>query len=292
MNANLINSMTNNKYIADILYADLEKHDKLLTVNSNNTVQPVALMRLGVFVPLNVNSRYRTCNLDATSELSKLEIAKSEGYDDIRITGPALSMDTDFKVWMGVILALSKYGLSTNKITLKFTEFARMCGYDSKRLDKTRRNVIDQSLFRLRSKGVSFRRRDSSKAYHTGLLKAGGWDSNLDIVELEADEKLWELYAIDYRVLLQLHAIKALPRKEAAQALYIFIESLPRNPAPLSFERLRERLMMTSAIGEQNRIIKSALSQLQKIGYLDYSTTKKDGENFVIIHKRTPKLKP
>ncbi|ENQ1546141.1 RepB family plasmid replication initiator protein [Salmonella enterica] len=284
--------MANNNFITDILYADLENKEKLLTVNSNNTVQPVALMRLGVFVPLNVNSRYRTCNLDATAELSKLEIAQSEGYDNIQITGPALSMDTDFKVWIGVILALSKYGLSTNKITLKFTEFARMCGYDSKRLDKTRRNVIDQSLFRLRSKGISFRRRDSSKAYHTGLLKAGGWDSKQDIVELEADEKLWELYAIDYRVLLQLHAIKALPRKEAAQALYTFIESLPRNPAPLSFERLRERLMMTSAIGEQNRIIKSALSQLQKIGYLDCSITKKGGENFVIIHKRTPKLKP
>ncbi|EJK3611997.1 protein RepA, partial [Escherichia coli] len=38
-------------FISDILYADIESKAKELTVNSNNTVQPVALMRLGVFVP-------------------------------------------------------------------------------------------------------------------------------------------------------------------------------------------------------------------------------------------------
>ncbi|HBL6074235.1 TPA: protein RepA, partial [Escherichia coli] len=41
----------NQSFISDILYADIESKAKELTVNSNNTVQPVALMRLGVFVP-------------------------------------------------------------------------------------------------------------------------------------------------------------------------------------------------------------------------------------------------
>ncbi|EGC0267554.1 RepB family plasmid replication initiator protein [Salmonella enterica] len=283
--------MTNNKFITDILYADLEKKDKLLTVNSNNTVQPVALMRLGVFIPVGPKSQERMTNIDATFELQKLEIAQSEGYDNIRITGPVLSMDTDFKVWIGVILALSKYGLSTNKITLKFTEFAKMCGYDPKRIDKKLRITIDQSLWRLRNKGISFRKGASDKGYHTGLLKVGGWDTETDKVEIEADEKLWELFAVDYRVLLHLHAIRALPRKETAQALYTFIESLPKSPVPLSFERLRERLGLKTSIGEQNRTIKNALGQLQKINYLDYSITQKDGVNYVLIHKRTPKLK-
>lgn len=41
-----------NQYIiSDVLYADVESKTKELTVNTNNTVQPVALMRLGVFVP-------------------------------------------------------------------------------------------------------------------------------------------------------------------------------------------------------------------------------------------------
>lgn len=113
-----------------------------------------------------------------------------------------------------------------------------------------------------------------------------------DIVQLEADEKLWELFQLDYRVLLQQHAIKALPKKEAAQAIYTFIESLPANPIPVSFSRLRERLSLSSSVSEQNRTIKKALEQLQKIGYLEFSLVRKARENFVIIHKRNPKLKP
>jgi len=43
--------MTDKSFISDALYSDMITKEKQLTVNSNNTVQPVALMRLGVFVP-------------------------------------------------------------------------------------------------------------------------------------------------------------------------------------------------------------------------------------------------
>ncbi|WHU82405.1 hypothetical protein A7P61_03655 (plasmid) [Pantoea agglomerans pv. betae] len=100
------------------------------------------------------------------------------------------------------------------------------------------------------------------------------------------------MFQLDYRVLFQHHAIKALPKKEAAQAIYTFIESLPANPIPVSFSRLRERLSLSSSVSEQNRTIKKALEQLQNIGYLEFSLVRKARENFVIIHKRNPKLKP
>ncbi len=38
----------NQSFISDILYADIESKAKELTVNSNNTVQPVALMLGGI----------------------------------------------------------------------------------------------------------------------------------------------------------------------------------------------------------------------------------------------------
>ncbi|HHU3176001.1 TPA: replication protein RepA, partial [Escherichia coli] len=104
----------NQSFISDILYADIESKAKELTVNSNNTVQPVALMRLGVFVPKPSKSKGESKEIDATKAFSQLEIAKAEGYDDIKITGPRLDMDTDFKTWIGVIYAFSKYGLSSN----------------------------------------------------------------------------------------------------------------------------------------------------------------------------------
>lgn len=285
--------MTDKSFIADALYSDMITKEKQLTVNSNNTVQPVALMRLGVFVPKPTKTQGENNVVDASELFSQLEIAKAEGFDNINISGPRLDMDCDFKVWIGVIYAFSKYGLNSNRIELKFTEFAKGCGFASKRIDARLRNSIHESLGKLRNKSVSFKRgADVRGSYQTGLLKTGYFDADKDIVQLEADEKLWELFQLDYRVLLQQHAIKALPKKEAAQAIYTFIESLPANPVPVGFSRLRERLSLASSISEQNRTIKKALDQLQKIGYLEFSLVRKERENYLIIHKRNPKLKP
>lgn len=279
--------------ISDVLFADIEKKEKELTVNSNNTVQPVALMRLGVFVPKPTKNQVDNNEIDASKVFSQLEIAQAEGFDNIRISGPRLDMDTDFKVWIGVIYSFSKYGLESNTIRLSFQEFAKACGFPSKRLDAKLRNTIHESLYRLRNKAISFKRgKTALGSYNTGLLKTGYFDVEDDVVELEADSKLWEIFQLDYRVLLQHHALRALPKKEAAQAIYTFIESLPARPVPISFSRIRERLALMSSISEQNRTIKKAIDQLKSIGYLDCTIEKQGRENFIIVHSRNPKLKP
>ncbi|HAU6297927.1 TPA: protein RepA [Citrobacter freundii] len=285
--------MSDEIFLPDFLFADLETKEKQLTVNSSSTVQPVALMRLGVFVPKPSKSAGDNPVIDASAIFSQLEISRAEGFDNIKIGGPRLDMDSDFKTWLGVVYAFSKYGGGTNKITLKFSEFAKACGFPAKRIDKRLRISIHESLGKLRNKSISFTRgEDVMGSYQTGLLKTGGFDAASDQVTLEADERLWELFRLDYRVLLQQHAIKALPKKEAAQAIYTFIESLPAKPAPLSFARLRERLSLSSTVSEQNRTIKKAIEQLKNIGYLECDIVKKERENYLLIHKRTPKLKP
>ena len=79
----------------------LELYTGDLVPNSNNTVQPIALMRLGLFVPTlkgtKNSKRNRPNEIDASKELVQLEVARSEGYSDIKITGPRLDMDHDFK---------------------------------------------------------------------------------------------------------------------------------------------------------------------------------------------------
>ncbi len=283
--------MKNNNFLPNFLYSDLEEREKALTVNSQKTVQPVALMRLGVFVPKPSRTTPTASVVDASEMLANLDIARAEGFDDIKIIGPRLDMDTDFKVWIAIIHSFSIYGLSSNKIRLKFSEFAGYAGFSSKRLTKQLRESVHMSLQRLRSKTLSFRRSSGTTAsYNTGLLKVGYFDSEADVVELEADEKLWELYS-DYRVLLQQQALKALPKKEVAQALYTFIESLPTKPAPVAFARLRERLALTSQVKDQNRVIKKAIEQLIEIDYLEADIQKKGKENYLLIHKRNPKLK-
>nr|UGK56117.1 hypothetical protein [Escherichia coli] len=69
-----------------------------LSPNSSKSVQPIALLRLSVFLPRWELKRSDTeiFEVDASDELSSMELARSEGYDDIRITGLKLSMSTDF----------------------------------------------------------------------------------------------------------------------------------------------------------------------------------------------------
>ncbi|MDU3783959.1 MAG: protein RepA [Serratia marcescens] len=285
--------MKSKMLISDVLYADTLKKNKELTVNQHNTVQPVAIMRLGVFVPKPAKNAAISPLVDASELLKGLSLARAEGYDSIQITGPRLDMDTDFKVWIGIVRSFHDHGRQGNSISLKFTEFARNCGFPSKKIDSELRENIHQSLIKIRSKTIAFKRGKTAIAgYITGLLKSGGYDSSEDTIELEADERLWELYYFDHRVLLQQHAIKALPKKEIAQALYTFIESLPAKPQPVSFARIRDRLSLTSLVKEQNRMIKNAVKQLQDIGYLEASVVKEGRENYVLIHKRNPKLKP
>ena len=85
-----------------------------LVPNNNNTVQPVALMRLGLFVPtLKSTSKGRKglmVTTNATEELKQLSLVTSEGFDNIQITGARLDMDNDFKTW--VCRAFTKYQIN------------------------------------------------------------------------------------------------------------------------------------------------------------------------------------
>nr|WP_228029623.1 RepB family plasmid replication initiator protein [Pectobacterium carotovorum]AKG47534.1 RepFIB replication protein A [Pectobacterium carotovorum] len=264
-----------------------------LTPNTNNTVQPVALMRLGLFVPTLKSTSRSKRNLmsamDATDELKQLTIAKSEGYNNIKITGERLDMDNDFKTWIGIIHSFAKHKVIGDKVTLKFVDFAKHCGIPSSRSSKRLRERLDESLRRIVSTTLSFT--SDSKAYHTHLVQSAYYDMDADTVTIQADPKIFELYQFDHKVLLQLRAINELARKESAQALYTFIESLPLNPAPVSMARLRARLNLKSRVNTQNATVRKALDQLKEIGYLDCTETKKGKAVYFLIHERTPKLK-
>ncbi|PHM39100.1 replication protein RepA [Xenorhabdus mauleonii] len=287
--------MSNNVFFDDGVNCDAEDDNNKLTVTNRATIQPVALMRLNVFVPSSRPAKGVQTTIDATAELKNLEFSRREGYNNVKITGERLNMALDFKIWVGIIQSFSKYGLKSNTIQLPFHEFAAMCLFESKRFDKKLRQNIADSLTRIRGKTITFTKSGSEgikDIVSTGLLKTGRFSFENDLVELEADERLWELYQVDYKVLLRHKPINALPRKEVAQALYTYIESLPSNPAPISRERIRKRLALLSPIKEQNRIIKQALEQLEKIGYLTYSTVIREKETYFIIHSRNSKLKP
>ncbi|KYP93968.1 protein RepA [bacteria symbiont BFo2 of Frankliniella occidentalis] len=263
-----------------------------LVPTSQKTVQPVALLRLSVFTPVSPKERgKRDFSIDASEELSSLEVARQEGYTDIRIQGAKLSMSTDFKTWVGIISAFSQHGFTGDKITIPFTEFAGMCGIASKDFNKRSRERIYDSLFNLSSIVLGFKSKDGKKAMVTHLVQRAQFNYETDTVEIIGDSSLWELYRYDHKVLLSLQALSSLSRKEAAQSLYVYLESMPAGTLYISMKRLRERLAMSSSIGDQNVTIRKALKDLEAIKYVEYSEVKKGREIHFIFHSRSPKLR-
>lgn len=281
--------------IRDALTYEIGGENKSYTLvpTANRTVQPIALMRLGVFVPAAKNKPMRgSSTIDASEDLQELQIAKAEGFTNISIRGSRLDMSTDFKTWIGTIRAFSKYGETSNRIELPFTEFAKLTGIAVDDINKRSRDRFFNSLARIASIVVAFKNKDGTKSTITHLLQHASFDTNKDVISLEGDSRLWELYAFDHKVLLQLKAIQALPRKESAQALYVYIESMPNGHLQISLERLRERLNLTSSISAQNLAVRNAMKELVKINYLTFSEVKKDGTVYFLIHSRRPELLP
>lgn len=267
-----------------------------LTPNKNSTVQPVALMRLGLFVPTlkstGVSKKNVQTGVDATKELARLKFARAEGYSNVQIFGPRLDMDTDFRVWLGVVRSFHKFRNRTEngQLKIKFSEFTAMCGYPPKRLSKQLRTRLAESLLKLTATTLSFSDAELKRQYNTHLVQKSYYDEYQDLVMLQKDTSLDELYSIDHTVLLHLKVIHELPRKETAQALYTFLESLPESPIPVSFKRMRDRLNLLSSQDSQNQTIRKALSHLAEIGYLEFTEFKRGRAAMISIHSRNPKL--
>lgn len=293
-------------------FLDIEETNKrtgeVLTLSSTSetSVQVIPLMRLGVFVPtLKSTNKASLANkkgiakntVDASADLRHLTVVRSEGFDNVTISGPRLDMDTDFKIWVGIISVLTDNAMTVDgkgQISLSFSDFAKRCGYPRARMKAELREKIKGSLKKIMSTIVEFSKDKGTDTEKTKLVQLMG-ESTIDIANdiaiLTPSASLKELYASEYRVLLKMKALKKLSRKESAQALYLFFEGLPTNPVPVKIDRLRQRLNLNSRPALQNATIRKALEQLSEIGYLEYQELKSGRDIAFHIIKRNPTLK-
>lgn len=260
--------------------------------SSSSSPQPNALIRTALFTPKKRNAKSAEEFLELTEAFREVKYFNQEGYDSAIITGPTLSIQSDFKVWCGIIFAFSKYGYDSNEISLKFTEFAGLCGYKPTRFNKALRTQIEKSLFRLQAQKIHMKTKSAKKSIATGLILRSEYDTEKDTVKLMADSNLWELYTLDHQVLISLNVLAKIPYSEAAQCLYLFFASLPENPLPVSLQRMRSRLRLNMSEKESNRSVRNAIKKLESTGYLKGSWTKNfHKQTSYIIHSRNKKIK-
>ena len=261
------------------------------------TIQPKVLLRLGVFVPTLKSTDKggrKNHRIDATEPLSRLSIVEGEGYSQIQIYGPRLDMDSDFKSWCGIVYALSNRPLdSEGQLVLNFPEFAKFCGFDTKRIDKQLRERFDASLTRIARTSISFVKKkpgtDDQITINMHLVESTYYDSSTGKIVIKPNSKLNTLYRVDGKTRLYLKTLQKLARKESAQALYLYLAELPSTFYRIGFDRLRERLQLSSHLGNQNATVKKVLGQLKEIGFLEYSIDKENGDYVLNILKRNMK---
>lgn len=139
-------------------------------------------------------------------------------------------MDNDFKTWVGIIHSFARHNVIGDKVELPFVEFAKLCGIPSSQSSRRLRERISPSLKRIAGTVISFSRTDEkhTREYITHLVQSAYYDTERDIVQLQADPRLFELYQFDRKVLLQLKAINALKRRGVRPGtLHLY-----REPAP------------------------------------------------------------
>lgn len=289
--------MNKNTEESDVYTPVIEEGAPLTTVrhDSLSTVHPNIILRTQVFTPIARNPKTKASlgrTADVSDAMRELTFAKSEGYDRVVIYGAKLDIETDFRVWGGIARAFEKAGFQAGGTLLSFKEFAALCGFPSRHLNMALRERIDRSLNRIMSQVISFGRDGDRATRKIHLLQQADYNLDEDWVRLVPHPSLWELYQIDYQILLSIELQESLRRKEVAQCLYMFIAALPKSPAPISFARLRERVSLAaSKPAEANRSITNALAELKKIGYLDYEIMTKNRERYVLIHERHKRLK-
>ncbi|MGR5308220.1 RepB family plasmid replication initiator protein [Vibrio mediterranei] len=266
----------------------------LVFVPSKNTsIQPSVLLRTPIFSPVGRKTNVTIVEDDLSKELSQLEICKKEGFDRVVLKGPALNMETDFRLWCGLLRVFSSNDLKLEEIRVSFKKFCELCGYPPSRMRARLRESIKASLSRISMKRVEMDKMvdDKLKVLNTGLVLKAYLDEEADEVILLGDPQLWELYRIDHQILVSQLVLQALPRSETAQALYVFFCSLPENPLPVSMERLRARCNLALAKEkEQNRSIRNAIQKLENIGYLKGKWEEWRGKDCYHVQSRDTKM--
>ncbi|ENB2886120.1 TPA: replication initiation protein [Escherichia coli] len=269
-----------------------------LLPNSKQSIQPKSLLRLGVFVPTvkdGTDPMKRGHSVDATQELCRLSTLAGEGYESVSIYGPRLDMDTDFKVWLGIVDALTHKHLDKNgTVKLNFVDFAASCGLATKRVDSKLKKRFGDSLTRIQRTSFQFVKPSTVAGkkikIDMSLVSTSFYDEGTDEVIIRPNPDLNTLYQVDGKTRLYLKVLKTLARKESAQALYLYLVELPDNFYKIGFDRLRDRLQLTSHKGAQNATIKKALAQLEEAGFLKYSIEKVRGDFVLNIISRERKI--
>ncbi|WP_338885687.1 MULTISPECIES: replication initiation protein [Xenorhabdus] len=247
-----------------------------ISSTSTRSIQPLSLLRLSVFCPVGMREKKNVANrtMDASEELRNLEIVNKEGYNKVTISGPKLDMDTDFRVWVAIISALTQYPLVENQISMPFTDFARLCEFSTRQVNKNLKERIAKSLRKITSTSLSVYKDMGEEIISatTHLINFSKVDTAKNEVVLEYNPGLKDLYDIDLKRVLKLKVFPAIKRDEVAKAIYIFLEGLPNNQVQVvSFDRLMKRLNMRSEPRKQLMIVRRAMKLLEEVKYLTYT---------------------
>lgn len=260
-------------------------------VTKNSLVQPVSPLRLGAFIPSCRTEAMVTLNM--TEAPSSLETAEQEGCTGIKIAGSMLNYFQDSRCWTVIVhsFSISSDVLKGNRTKIPFSESTKLYGYPSKRYNTELRNKIADSLVKIRSESTRSEKNPGiTKLKVVGLLREAELGGGSGYIILGVDERLWDLYRPDHLTLLWKKPLELPTRSGMVQAFYVFSEALSQHPAPITFDRLWQRLLLNGRIVGQNRKMRTTLDMLVSTDYLKSYYLADANVPIIQITDQNPKL--
>ncbi len=199
----------------------------------------------------------------------KVNLDNYYGYKDIKIAGLQLTPDLDFRLFAQLLRVAKKQNLRT--VCISYPELKRL-GFSC---DSKSRKALENSLFKLASVTIGLRSLSGERFKAFNMLKGEVTpENNLQVTFSQDFMKLFDSEKFIYNLYIpELVKLKSL----SAKALFLHLQS---NQSFIDFthEQLVIRLgLIDKAPKNQNRAIKTGLTELEKVGYLSRWKTKKQG---------------
>lgn len=242
---------------------------------------PVFFIKSPFFTPSSKNT-------NRLQEVRKIKYKNYYGYETVKISGLALNLNLDFKIF-STILKLRDES-DENYISIDLIDFAELLGNKRKSVSKSTKNALEESFNRLLSQNVSFIKKDdegdTKKLLMHNILNEISICFETNEVEIEFNDKVKDIYEKDkYVQFVNMDTFKTI-KGEVAKALWLFYEA---NSKFTSFpvENIKKRLiLLQKETKEINRQIKKAHDELLSMGYLSkYEIIKRSTEYKILRHK-------
>jgi hypothetical protein len=287
-----------------MIQIEKESYEGLVKTHLKKTDSPIisSILRTNIFAPHKKGDEIKLINKDWVF----YKKYKGQKYlsKKMHIMGYQFDQMHDFKIWASILQFFNKTSSDDScSISILENDLLKMIGYNSKRIDKKRKDMLKNRLKRMQDTSIEIELYSPSQVQEVviekeaivncepsflkfSLINTVGYDSINRLYTIELNKNIKNVYAEETWKAINIDVLSTI-KTEYAQAIYCFLETQRQSNLPVTINNTKkstliEKLDMQNKENKEiNRIIKKSLVKLMEMGYISNFEIQK---NNVITH--------